>query len=96
MLAPPLASHHARNPDICLLSFLLVSVCAALLTSNLFELWEPGNVSEAWTEFVETELFSAKKGLYLILMLQAVLVALRGSFTSRRKCRFRFTSSTHY
>jgi len=58
------------------LCFLLSAMCGALLTTNLFELWNPVNVSEAWAEFAETELFTAKKALYLVLMVQAVLYLL--------------------
>ena len=44
-----------------------------LLVSSLFKLWNADNVVEAWMEFSEARLFSAKKALYLELMLQLAL-----------------------
>ena len=41
--------------------FVVISIFGALLVSNLFSLWSPENVSEAWAEFMEAKLFSAKK-----------------------------------
>jgi len=57
-------------------SFLLVSMFSSLLASNLFELWNPDGVSEAWAEFMETSWLTAKKALYIVLLLQAVLYLL--------------------
>ena len=51
-------------------NFVIISLFGALLVSNLFTLWDPHNVIEAWMEFSEAELFSFKKALYLELMLQ--------------------------
>lgn len=50
--------------------FLIISISAALLTCGMFNLWHADNVIEAWVEFVQTPLFTAKKALYLELMLQ--------------------------
>ena len=52
------------------LSFMLVSIFGSILTASVFEIWNTENVVEAWTEFEETPLFSAKKALYLLLMFQ--------------------------
>jgi len=57
-------------------AFVLVSIFGALLVSNLFTLWDAGNVIEAWMEFTEAKLFSAKKALYLLLFLQLGLYLL--------------------
>ena len=43
-------------------SFVVVSIFGAVLASNLFTLWTSENVIEAWMEFLEAKLFSAKKG----------------------------------
>lgn len=53
--------------------FVLVSIFGMLLVSSLFKLWNADNVVEAWMEFSEARLFSAKKALYLELMLQLAL-----------------------
>lgn len=53
--------------------FVLVSIFGFLLVSSLFSLWNPDNVIEAWMEFTEANLFTAKKALYLELMLQLTL-----------------------
>lgn len=55
------------------LSFVLVSLFGALLTTTLFNLWNADNVVEAYMEFSEARLCSAKKFLYLELMFQLVL-----------------------
>jgi len=55
------------------LSFVLVSIFGAILTSTLFNLWHAGNVIEAWEEYCETKLLTFKKALYLELMLQLSL-----------------------
>jgi len=52
------------------LSFLLVTVFGALLIVTLFDLWRPDGFIEAWMEFSETPCLSAKKALYIELMLQ--------------------------
>ena len=54
-------------------AFIVVSIFGALLASNLFTLWTSENIVEAWMEFVEARLLSAKKALYLELMLQLTL-----------------------
>ena len=54
-------------------SFLLVSIFGSMLVAQLFELWTTENVVEAWTEFLDTPWISAKKALYLELMLQMFL-----------------------
>ena len=53
--------------------FVLVSVFGAMLVSSLFTLWNPDNVVEAWMEFTEAKPLSAKKALYIELMLQTLL-----------------------
>ena len=50
--------------------FILVSLAGAILVVHLFTLWKADNVIEAWMEFTEAKLLSAKKALYLELMLQ--------------------------
>ena len=54
-------------------AFIVVSIFGAILASNLFALWTSENVVEAWMEFLEAKLFSAKKALYIELMLQLML-----------------------
>lgn len=55
------------------LSFVLISLFGAILAANLFNLWNAENVVEAWMEFTEARLLSAKKALYLELMFQLAL-----------------------
>ena len=50
-----------------------MSIFGAILASNLFMLWTSENVIEAWMEFTEAKPCSAKKALYLELMLQLAL-----------------------
>lgn len=54
-------------------AFIIVSIFGAILASELFKLWASENVIEAWMEFTEAKLVSAKKALYLELMLQLAL-----------------------
>jgi len=54
-------------------AFIIVSIFGAILASNLFTLWTSENVIEAWMEFTEAKMFTAKKALYLELMLQLAL-----------------------
>jgi hypothetical protein len=58
------------------LCFLLVTLCGSALVVSLFKLWNAENVAEAWREFTETKFASAKKALYLLLMLQMALYIL--------------------
>jgi len=58
------------------LCFLLVTLCGSLLVTSLFKLWNAEGVAEAWREFCETKFASAKKALYLLLMLQMALYVL--------------------
>ena len=53
-------------------AFFLVSIFASLLVASFFDLWHTDNVVEAWAEFTQTDLFTAKKALYLCLMVQMV------------------------
>jgi len=53
--------------------FVLTSVAGTVLVSTFFSLWNAENVVEAYMEFAEARLFSAKKALYLELMLQLAL-----------------------
>merc|ERR1711988_690901 len=57
-------------------AFFVVSVFASLLIASFFDLWHTDNVVEAWAEFSQTDLFTAKKALYLLLMLQLSLYLL--------------------
>jgi len=57
-------------------AFFLVSIFAALLVASFFDLWHTDNVVEAWAEFTQTDLFTAKKALYLLLMFQMALYLL--------------------
>jgi len=52
------------------LCFFLVSIFASLLIASFFDLWHTDNVVEAWAEFSQTDLLTAKKALYLCLMAQ--------------------------
>jgi len=54
-------------------AFFIVSVFASLLVASFFDLWHTDNVVEAWAEFSQTDLFTAKKALYLLLMVQMTL-----------------------
>lgn len=54
-------------------AFFMVSIFASLLIASFFDLWHTDNVVEAWAEFSQTDLFTAKKALYLQLMLQLAL-----------------------
>ena len=54
------------------LSFVPLAL-GALLTTTLFNFWNADNVVEAYMEFSEARLCSAKKFLYLELMFQLVL-----------------------
>ena len=56
-------------------AFFMVSIFASLLIASFFELWHTDNVVEAWAEFQQTPWLSAKKLLYVLLMIQAVRVA---------------------
>jgi len=56
--------------------FFLISMFAALLVASFFDLWHTDNVVEAWAEFTQTDLFTAKKALYLLLMFQMFLYLL--------------------
>uniref|UniRef100_A0A7S0J065 Uncharacterized protein n=1 Tax=Calcidiscus leptoporus TaxID=127549 RepID=A0A7S0J065_9EUKA len=58
------------------LCFLLISGFGALLITSLFELWHADKVAEAYAEFAETKLFSAKKALYYLLFVQGILYLL--------------------
>jgi len=58
------------------LTFLMVSFCTSLIITSLFNIWAADNVVEAWIEFQEAKLLSAKKALYLLLMLQMVFYLL--------------------
>jgi len=51
-------------------AFFLVSIFSSLLVASFFDLWHTDNVVEAWAEFSQTDLFTAKKALYLQLMIQ--------------------------
>merc|ERR1712194_272460 len=62
-------------------AFFLVSIFAALLVTSFFDLWHTDNVVEAWAEFTQTDLFTAKKALYLLLMFQMALYLLFVSVT---------------
>ena len=53
-------------------AFFMVSIFASLLIASFFELWHTDNVVEAWAEFEQTPWMSAKKLLYMLLMIQAV------------------------
>ena len=53
-------------------AFFLVSIFGSLLIASFFELWHTDNVVEAWAEFQQTPWLSAKKLLYMLLMIQAV------------------------
>lgn len=55
------------------LSFVLVSIFGAVLVSHFFDIWKSENVAEAWQEFLEAKMLSAKKALYLELMFQLLL-----------------------
>merc|ERR1719454_2869416 len=57
-------------------AFFVVSVFASLLIASFFDLWHTDNVVEAWAEFSQTDLFTAKKALYLLLMFQMFLYLL--------------------
>jgi hypothetical protein len=57
-------------------AFFLISIFAALLVASFFDLWHTDNVVEAWAEFTQTDLFTAKKALYLLLMFQMALYLL--------------------
>merc|ERR1719217_43430 len=57
-------------------AFFLVSIFASLLVASFFDLWHTDNVVEAWAEFTQTDLFTAKKALYLCLMVQMALYLL--------------------
>ena len=57
-------------------AFFLVSIFSALLVASFFDLWHTDNVVEAWSEFTQTDLFTAKKALYLALMAQMALYLL--------------------
>jgi len=54
-------------------AFFMVSIFASLLIASFFELWHTDNVVEAWAEFEQTPWMSAKKLLYMLLMIQAGL-----------------------
>merc|ERR1719393_431540 len=56
--------------------FFIVSIFASLLIASFFDLWHTDNVVEAWAEFTQTDLFTAKKALYLLLMFQMFLYLL--------------------
>jgi hypothetical protein len=57
-------------------AFFLVSIFSALLVASFFDLWHTDNVVEAWAEFTQTDLLTAKKALYLLLMFQMALYLL--------------------
>merc|ERR1712028_233180 len=54
----------------------LVSIFSALLVASFFDLWHTDNVVEALAEFTQTDLLTAKKALYLLLMFQMALYLL--------------------
>jgi hypothetical protein len=53
--------------------FVVTSIAATALISSFFSLWNAENIVEAYMEFAEARLFSAKKALYIELMLQLIL-----------------------
>merc|ERR1712159_1744 len=57
-------------------AFFIVSIFSALLVASFFDLWHTDNVVEAWAEFTQTDLLTAKKALYLLLMFQMALYLL--------------------
>jgi len=57
-------------------SMMLISIFGGILIFHMFELWIADKVSEAWTEYLETKFFSAKKALYLQIFIQMGLYLL--------------------
>jgi len=53
--------------------FVVTSLAGTVLVSSFFSLWNAENVVEAYMEFAEAKLFSAKKALYIELILQLML-----------------------
>ena len=52
------------------LSFVLVSINAALVINSLFQIWDDKTVGGLWADYLETPWLTARKALYLELSLQ--------------------------
>merc|ERR1740130_2010046 len=74
-------------------AFFLVSIFSALLVASFFDLWHTDNVVEAWAEFTQTDLLTAKMALYLLYTIVAVdwsmlLVVIAGYYLDAKKRNF--------
>jgi len=54
------------------LCFILISLNAALVINSCFHVWDPAAVVDIWNDFTNTPWVSARKALYIELMLQLV------------------------